>query len=458
MNTKKDKKGFLSQLDYTVDNFLESKYERVISISHNDADGFSCSALIQNLLYKVQIPFEYYIFNLAQSWKNYLKGFFPSIGNNKTAFILTDIGSNISKISEVIKYRKQDFYILDHHELDQNLDEFDIPENLFLINPTVYGFDGLDDIAGATLTYLFSKKIKSSIKNLGWLAVLGIAGDSLRSMDKLKSFNKEVYQECVDEEIITEFDGLTLFGGMHEKIREGLKYSILPFLKEIEGESQKAKKILRKAKVNEDTPVVNLTPEEIYNLQSEIVENIVGKSGIIPKKNGILKYAFEHSLLLNIVGFNNVNAAFDLLQRPNINLNGKKMYYEYIKNLIKNLSTISRIPKEVTERAIIIDAADKIPSSNWSDTSSFATVNGIFDPNKMLLLGGEEQRYHMIKLSIRCSREYIKNNPGKGANYVIENIKKELGGIGGGHKLAGGIKLSKNSFNILRENIDKYLE
>jgi len=64
----------------------------------------------------------------------------------------------------------------------------------------------------------------------------------------------------------------------------------------------------------------------------------------------------------------------------------------------------------------------------------------------------------MIKLSVRCNKQYLKENPGKGANYVIENIKSELGGKGGGHKLAGGIKLSKNSFYILRENIDKYLE
>ncbi|GAH34384.1 unnamed protein product, partial [marine sediment metagenome] len=122
------------------------------------------------------------------------------------------------------------------------------------------------------------------------------------------------------------------------------------------------------------------------------------------------------------------------------------------------LSTISRIQKEVSEKAIIINAEGKIPPSNWSDTSSFATVNEILDPNKMLLLGGEEQRYHMIKLSVRCSNKYLEKYPGKGANYVIENIKKDLGGIGGGHKLAGGIKISPNSFHILRENIDKFLE
>ncbi|MCK4238111.1 MAG: hypothetical protein KAX33_03250, partial [Candidatus Lokiarchaeota archaeon] len=61
-------------------------------------------------------------------------------------------------------------------------------------------------------------------------------------------------------------------------------------------------------------------------------------------------------------------------------------------------------------------------------------------------------------LSVRCSNKYLEKYPGKGANYVIENIKKDLGGIGGGHKLAGGIKISPNSFHILRENIDKFLE
>lgn len=458
MNVKKDKKKFLSQLEYLVENFLDNQYEQVISISHNDADGFSSSALIQNLLHKLQIPFEYHIFNLAQSWKNYLKGFFSKLGNKKTAFIFTDIGSNISEIIEIIKDRKEDFFILDHHEIDQKIEDLEIPDNLFLLNPTIYGFDGLSDIAGATLAYMFAKRIKPSIVKLGWLAILGISGDSLKSMDKLASFNKEVYEEIIEEGIILELDGLTLFGGMHETIKEGLRYSILPFIKEIEGDLQKSKMILRKLKIDENRPVIKLNSDEIEKLQGSINANIIGKSAIFPKKSGLLKFVFEHSLLLNILGFNNINAAFNLLQRPNITLYSKKMYYDYIKNLIKNLSTISRIQKEVSEKALIIDAEGKIPPSNWSDTSSFATVNEILDPNKMLFLGGEEQRYHMIKLSVRCSNKYLEKNPGKGANYVIQNIKKDLGGIGGGHKLAGGIKISQNSFHILRENIDKFLE
>ena len=40
---------------------------------------------------------------------------------------------------------------------------------------------------------------------------------------------------------------------------------------------------------------------------------------------------------------------------------------------------------------------------------------------------------------------------------VIAKIKSELGGVGGGHKLAGGIRLSKPSYNLLKEKADELI-
>jgi nanoRNase/pAp phosphatase (c-di-AMP/oligoRNAs hydrolase) len=40
---------------------------------------------------------------------------------------------------------------------------------------------------------------------------------------------------------------------------------------------------------------------------------------------------------------------------------------------------------------------------------------------------------------------------------VISMIKQKLGGTGGGHKLAGGIRLSVPSFNILKKNADDFI-
>jgi len=62
----------------------------------------------------------------------------------------------------------------------------------------------------------------------------------------------------------------------------------------------------------------------------------------------------------------------------------------------------------------------------------------------------------MLKLSIRCSRKYLENNK-KGVNKVISTIKQNFGGTGGGHKLAGGIRLSIPSFNLLKEKVDEFI-
>ena len=42
-------------------------------------------------------------------------------------------------------------------------------------------------------------------------------------------------------------------------------------------------------------------------------------------------------------------------------------------------------------------------------------------------------------------------------NKIITRIKKELGGVGGGHKLAGGIRLSKPSYSLLKKRVDEFI-
>ncbi|NVM36793.1 MAG: DHH family phosphoesterase, partial [Candidatus Lokiarchaeota archaeon] len=84
-------------------------------------------------------------------------------------------------------------------------------------------------------------------------------------------------------------------------------------------------------------------------------------------------------------------------------------------------------------------------------------VNELFNPNKILFLGGPEKKSGTIKLSIRCSRKYLEKNNAIGVNQIITKIKKELGGVGGGHKLAGGIRLSKPSYNLLKKRIDELI-
>jgi len=459
MVKKPDKSKFLEDFNNAVDHFVDQSYSKILTISHNDADGISSLHIIQNLLYQLKIDSDYFIYNRSVSWDNYLREIISKRQSEKTAFIFTDLGSNLSELIPIIRSRKEHFYILDHHEVEDSFDIEEIPDNLFFVNPTIHGFDGLEHISGATLTFMFAKQIKPSIMKQGWLTIIGIAGDSLKPMDKLQSFNREIYEELVSEELIEDHKGLTLFGSMHDSIKNGLKYSILPYINRFGGESDaKIKAFLDSVKIDPTTKVVDLDESEISTIQQELNLNCYSHYALIPNKLGLLQYAFEHALLLNILCFKNISAAISITQLKSITRYANNLYSEYIHNLVNNLRTISNeSPTYEAKKAIFLEVKGKLPPSNWSDTASFSVVNELFDPLKVLFLGGLEMKSGTIKLSIRCSRKYLEKSNSNGVNTIISKIKNELGGVGGGHKLAGGIRLSKPSYNRLKNRIDDFL-
>ncbi|MFX1395889.1 MAG: DHH family phosphoesterase [Promethearchaeota archaeon] len=458
MDLKPNKINFIRALESAVDYFVDGKFDKVIAISHNDADGISSLQLILSLLYKMGIEYDYFIYNRSVSWANYLSGILSKRQSEKIALIFTDVGSNLHELIPIIGNRKEKFFILDHHEVDANFEELSVPENLFFVNPTVHGFDGLEHIAGATVAYMFAKRIKPSLIKQAWLAIIGIAGDSLMSMDNLQSFNKEVYQEVLDEEIIQEKEGLVLFGAMFDSIKNGLKYSILPFIKDLGGKNdQKIKSFLSELKINHRKKIIDLDDSEIQRL-TENTNATTGKFAFLHHKQGMLQFTFEHALLLNILCFKNISAALSIIQLKKTTRYAKDLYFEYIDDLTKNLKILStKLPRYETNKAIFIDVLGKIPPSSWSDTASFSSVNDLLDPNKILILGGEEKKSKTIKLSIRCSKDFLEQNNRIGVNKIIERIKADFGGMGGGHKLAGGIRLSKPSYNLLKSKIDDFI-
>ncbi|MEJ2278305.1 MAG: DHHA1 domain-containing protein, partial [Candidatus Lokiarchaeota archaeon] len=455
MDKKPNRSQFLENLEIAANAFIDlsSNLREVCVISHNDADGISCLHLILSLLHKMNINYDYFIYNRSTSWDNYLNGILSKSPSKKNAYILTDVGSNLEELVPIIKKRKEYFFILDHHEVELGKESFEDLDNLYFVNPTLFGFDGLEHVAGATLTYLFTKKINPLMTKNGWLTIIGIAGDSLKSMDKLQSFNKEIYEELVMEEVVEDKVGLILFGAMYDSIKNALKYSILPFVPGLGGESDKQiKNFLSNLSLDPDKKLINLDEEEIHKIERNIDINNLGHYALMPQKQGMLKFAFEHALLLNILCFKNISAALSIIQHRQVTRYAKSLYRDYIDNLTKNLRVISKeLPRFETEKAIFINVKNRIPPSNWSDTASFSTVNEILDPYKMLFLGGEEKKSQTIKLSIRCTRKYLEQNNGIGVNKIISKIKENLGGMGGGHKLAGGIRLSKPSYKRLKK-------
>ena len=102
MTKKPDKAKFLEDFYHAVDQFIDHSYSRVINISHNDADGISSLHIIQNLLYKLNLDYDYFIYNRSVSWENYLDGILSKRQSEKTAYIFTDLGSNSAELIPII--------------------------------------------------------------------------------------------------------------------------------------------------------------------------------------------------------------------------------------------------------------------------------------------------------------------------------------------------------------------
>ena len=181
--------------------------------------------------------------------------------------------------------------------------------------------------------------------------------------------------------------------------------------------------------------------------------SLKGEYITIPKKKGLLQHVFEYASLISIVGHDNPSEAFRLLTLNTVPKDLKKKYIEHNKAIVSNLTTFLKLKKIETSSAIIVDLTNKIDASRWSNIGSFATINKIYDEKKALFIGGMSKEGDM-KFSVRCSPIFIENRDGNGTNIIIKEINSRFGGSGGGHGLAGGMRIDPEKYPLLTKEID----
>ncbi|WP_371802589.1 DHHA1 domain-containing protein [Candidatus Lokiarchaeum ossiferum] len=437
--------------------FLEnlSKYSQILSIHHSDADGITAGAIIKQMLNRLKVKYTQTSFNLEISWEKYLSSFNfdPSIPQ---AIIFSDVcPSGQILIDFLEQFPNIDVYNLDHHLFRPDPTR-QMPENVYNCNPTQFGLHGLKEIVGSTLNYLFAKAVSEKNTNLAWLAALGMGGDTLQHINEYTSYNQLVIEEAIELEQVILHEGLCLFGGQNERIDKALAQSILPFVPEVEGDPKIAKTILESLEIIPKKKVKELTIDEVNQIVTRFSNpNLKGKFLTLPKKKGLLEYVFEHAQLISILGHDRPDIATNLLSATQATKEFKQKYLDYIQGIVKNLTTFVKMDKIESTHAIIVNLTGKIPIEMWSDTGSFASINQIYDPSKMLFIGGETKGE--FKFSVRTTSQFIESHNNSGVNIVIKKIMDQIGGDGGGHGLAGGIRIPLELLQPLMEQIDSII-
>lgn len=447
-----DEKRFLADLEFGIATFQDLKGRQVLSVSHNDGDGLTSSALICKTMAFLKVPCVQRIFERSEPWDSY---FAKQLASNKainTVFI-TDLGSDEKQLCSLFeKYPDINLFILDHHKISESEKVDAYPDNVHSMNPTRFGFDGLREIAGSTLTYLFCERLTQRVRQLSWLPVVGMAGDVLKTADKYASYNKQVLEAAVEEGTAELHEGIAMLGGMSEpKLQDSVTFSILPFIPAVAGKSELAKAAISRAALDPDVNILSLGPDDADKLSDVLDRPVSGKTVLLPNRDGLLRHSFEFNFLASIMGDEDPVGALALLDKKKPSPAERKIFTDYVGKLVSYMGRITTRGGLDGKCFKFFEMSDSDTKQVVSDVASFTSVNNLLGSEKMLVISVKENngRY---KLSFRCSPDFVKAR-GIGMGTAIERLAKKFGGRGGGHDLAGGWNLPEPDYKHFKSQI-----
>ncbi|MBD3188334.1 hypothetical protein GF325_15980 [Candidatus Bathyarchaeota archaeon] len=442
-------KKFINNLELGVSRFQDLDVKRVVSIGHNDGDGLTSSALICKTMEYLGIKPVQIIFDRSQKWEEFIGNIIHDYPRVEIIFI-SDLGAEERQLCDIItKFKDKFLFLLDHHKISSREQVDSYPGNAFSFNPTRFGFDGLKEIAGSTLNFMFCKRLSSRVEKLAWLPVVGMAGDVLDNPKDYRSFNLDVLEFCLSEEQGTKKEGASLSGGMAlDTIKATMAHSILPFLKQVGASERAALEILENAGIDGESNVLDLDSSDIGTLEDLLKENIYGDIISIKDRDGLLQFPFEFNFLISIIGDFDPHQALAILNLKKEKREHLEHYMDFLNSLTGNLAKISG--KSSMEGAYYKFFQINNAKSNQlvSDIASFTSVNRLLDASKILIISQAKMKNQDVKLSLRCTPEFVKEHHA-GIGTIIEELTNKFGGRGGGHDLAGGWNLPVEKFELL---------
>jgi RecJ-like exonuclease len=433
---------FLQAVEDVVKEFnnLEKRVVRVIG--HLDADGISSSSILISALKRENIKFNVSI--IKQIDQNILDELNKE---NYPVIFFVDLGSgNLSMIEKTLNDKT--VFILDHHRLEN------VKTNVIHLNPFLYNIDGDIEISGAGVVYFFVRKLNEKNKDLAYLGVIGAIGD----MQESKGFtglNNEVLKDAIQSRKIEIKDGLRMFGMQTKPIHKVLEYSTDPYVPGVTGnekgairfldeigielkENGKYKKLIH---LNQDDTKKLITGIILRRLGSEDKpEDVLGPIYLLSseEEENPTKDAREFATLLNACGrLNKPSLGIGTcLNNSNIKNKAINLLVDYKKEIINALNWFysHRNTSSVIEKKgyVIINAEDNIRDTLIGTLASMISKSNLYF-NGTIILGLAHTLEEDTKISIRlCGNSDIDTRE------IINDILKVTGGIGGGHKNAGG--------------------
>jgi RecJ-like exonuclease len=420
-------------------------FSKPLIVNHYDADGLAAGALVAKALKRGGIEYDIVTLRRLEEKREIREA---------DELIFVDFGGVEEALGEVLSGK--DAVIIDHHQSKEG--------RLLQANPHLFGVDGGSEISSSGTAYMVFGGAE-----LVDLALVGAVGDM---QFPLKSLNRKILREGIENGIARCDIDLSIFGRMSRPLVWFLSYCTEPFLPGLTGNEKNCYRFLSKVGIEMKEAgrwrrYFELSMEERVKLISALVaylyskgigkvaRELIGEVYILAKEpeGSELRDAKEYSTLLNACGRHDradIGIRVCLGEKAALE-EARKLLYEHRRQLREGMFyAISKY--ENYGKFYFLDGRGHIEDGVIGIIAGML-YGGALTSDKPIV-GVALDREGKIKISARATKELVEGgvNLGEALGRACEGI-----GVGGGHNIAGGATVESNKLNEFLMNFAREL-
>ncbi len=449
MNDEANFQAFEQAINKVVSFFSKiPKEETIRLISHLDADGISSAALMIKALNR--LGYFYVLTILPQLKESDIKSF---ADEDYKYYVFTDLGSGqLLSIRELMQDKV--VFVLDHHQ--PQINEVMINNNIFHINPHLFGFNGSTELSGSGTTFFFIKSLDKRNEELADIALIGVVGDV---MDPRVGLNNKILDIAIKHNKIKVITGLRVFGAQTKPLYKTLVQSSDFYIPGVTGSESGAIQFLKQIGVEPKVNgkwrrIIDLSDEELKRLVAGIVmlrvneespEDILGDVYLLTreKEGSPLKDLKEFATVLNACGrlgkaSYGIGACLGDERLKRLAINVLDDYKKEIINGMRWVESHHNSEFVIEEPGfLIVNAQNNIlPTVIGTVASMLSRSASVADNTFVLTMARIDAKHTKISLRFKGKRDSLN------LKEVLESIIKKFDGEAGGHHHAAGAYIS----------------
>jgi len=435
--------------------------DRVLLVSHIDADGLTSAGVAATALQRAGIPFE-------TAFKKQLddREVASIAAREYDTVLFTDFGSG--QLGVIAEHERRGAFtpvVVDHHQPADAGTEFHL-------NPLLEGIDGASELSGAGAAYLLARALedegageRGNNRDLAALAVVGAVGDMQASGGELHGANAALVEDGVAAGVLEESTDLAVYGKQTRPLPKLLEYATDVFIPGISNSQKGSVEFLSELDVDcrdgrDWKRWVDLTDAERQRLASALLKRAVERgvpSGKIDRLVGTtytlleepkgteLRDASEFSTLLNATARYeraDVGLAVCLGDRGSGLDRARELLRNHRRNLSEGLQYVKREGVTREEHVQWFDAGEEIRETIVGIVAGMAYGSDGVDRG-VPILAFARKNDEETKVSARGTGTLVRR--GLDLSRVMGEASAAVGGKGGGHDVAAGATIPAGS-------------